>query len=86
MAADYITDPKHQAIIQGLVESGRFAKADDVIAEGIRLVEAQEEMRQLQRASLRIALREGMESGSASPEDEVFARLEARLPRKSQNE
>jgi antitoxin ParD1/3/4 len=52
-------------MIDGLVNSGRYATASEVMREGLRLVEEREERRRVKLEALRAAIQEGIDSGPA---------------------
>ena len=66
-------------MVRQLVESGRYASASEVVRDGLRLLEEREEHRQAKLATLREAIKEGMESGPATPLDidQVIAEAKA---------
>lgn len=62
----------HQAIVKELVATGRFTSADDVIAEGIRLLASREQLRQQIQAGI-----EQADRGDVFDHDTVFTQLKA---------
>ena len=64
--------PEQFAVVQQLIASGRFATAEDAVAEGIRLLASNERLRaQIQAGS------EQADRGEIADHDTVFARLRA---------
>jgi antitoxin ParD1/3/4 len=66
-----------EGAVQRLVESGRYNSRDEVLREGVRLVEEREKA----VAALDAALERGLadaDSGRIHDADEVFAELKAR--------
>lgn len=63
MAASYTIGEHFEAMVEGLVESGRYKTADDVVQAGLRLVEAREQEREAKLEALRAAIQEGIDSG-----------------------
>ena len=59
-----------QAIIQGLVASGRFPSVEDVISEGVRLLASTERLRQEVQVGI-----EQADRGEVVDHDTVFSRL-----------
>ena len=66
MNASVSLEPELVDLIKAKVESGRYASADDVVREALRLLERVE---RLETDRLRNAWREGVESGDAGPLD-----------------
>lgn len=67
-----------ETFIQQQLQSGRFNDASEVVRAGLRLLEEQEQRKQLDLEALRAEIDAGRASGIAKPVDEVFARLEAK--------
>lgn len=66
-----------EAVVEDLVENGRYNSKSEVLREGVRLV--QEREAELRRIDLAIA--QGLadaEAGRVTPAEEVFAELHAR--------
>jgi antitoxin ParD1/3/4 len=78
MPSSYNIGERYEALVRGLVESGRYASASEVVRDALRLVEEREDQRKAKLDALREAIREGVESGPAIPADEVFERLRRR--------
>ncbi len=67
-----------EAVVEALVENGRYGSKSEVLREGVRLVQE----RETELAALRTALEEGLEdirAGRTRPAEEVFDRLEREL-------
>lgn len=67
-----------ETFIRDQVHSGRFNNVSEVVRAGLRLLEEQEERRQLELEALRAEIAAGRASGPARSADAVFERLEAR--------
>ena len=78
MSRPYVLSPAEEAFAERLVASGRYASIDDVIQEGLRLLQERESAPALDLETLRRLWREGVESGDPIPADDVFDRLEAK--------
>ena len=76
MSRPYVLSPADEAFAERLVASGRYASIDDVIQEGLRLLQEHENAPALDIETLRRLWREGVESGNPIPADDVFDRLE----------
>ncbi|KYG22621.1 CopG family transcriptional regulator [Bradyrhizobium sp. AT1] len=71
MASSYSIGKHFEDLIDGLVESGRYASASEVMREGLRLIEEREEQRKLKLQALREEIQKGFDSG---PMEEVDPR------------
>ena len=65
--------PDQQAFIENLVQSGRFASADDVIGECVRLLVSREQLREQVNIGIKQADR-----GDLIDHDTVFTHLRTR--------
>jgi antitoxin ParD1/3/4 len=65
--------PDQQAFVENLVESGRFASADDVIGECVRLLASREQLREQVNVGV-----EQADRGELIDHDTVFANLRTR--------
>ena len=59
--------PQLEKLVRQKVESGRYNSASEVVREGLRLMEEQNEMHALQLERLRRDIRQGLESGPPRP-------------------
>jgi antitoxin ParD1/3/4 len=59
--------PQLEELVREKVSSGLYNSASEVIREALRLMEAQDQMRAIKLKRLRRDLREGLESGPATP-------------------
>lgn len=65
---------EHQlSFVAGLVDSGRYHGVSEVLRAGLRLLEEKEERRVAALRALEDAVREGLNSGEASPLESVDA-------------
>jgi putative addiction module CopG family antidote len=70
------------ALIDRLIESGRFSDASEVLSAGLRLLDDRESERQNLMAELEAAIQEGIDSGEPlemEPMDEIIARAEKEI-------
>ncbi len=67
-----------ETFIRDQVQSGRFNNVSEVVRAGLRLLEEQEERKQLELEALRAEIAAGRASGAAKPADAMFDRLEAK--------
>lgn len=61
--------PELSAIVKDAVATGRYASAGEVIREALRDWRTREDVREIERARLQAAWRQGIESGAAAPFD-----------------
>ncbi|MDR4307546.1 type II toxin-antitoxin system ParD family antitoxin [Chelatococcus sambhunathii] len=68
-------DPRWKELVDELVGEGRYASADEVVSEGLRLVEEREN----KRKALRDHLNAAVERGGSHTDEEVIASVERAL-------
>ncbi|MBI5132561.1 MAG: type II toxin-antitoxin system ParD family antitoxin [Rhodopseudomonas palustris] len=73
MAGSYTLDEQSEAFVEGLVESGRYETAGDVLRDSLRLMKAREAKLQ----ELRAAIQEGLDSGPMEEIGDMFERIKA---------
>jgi len=80
MATSYSIGKHFEDMIDGLIDSGRYATASEVMREGLRLVEEREERRKAKLDALRAEIQKGFDSGPAEEFDprEFFESVKAR--------
>jgi antitoxin ParD1/3/4 len=79
MPSSYTLGARFQAFVKGLVESGRYNNASEVVRDGLRLLEDREKLREIKMAELRRLAEEGRLSGLSDEDGEaVLDRLEAK--------
>ena len=81
MPASYALGTQFERFVSRLVKSGRYNSKSEVVREGLRLLLDREQERNAKIAALREAFRQGEESGSPIPAEEVFDRLETKYAR-----
>ena len=70
MATSYSIGKHFEELIEGLLESGRYSTASEVMREGLRLVEEREERRKAKLEALRAEqIQKGFDSGPAEEVD-----------------
>lgn len=69
MASSYTIGKHYEEFIKGLVDSGRYSTASEVLRDGLRLIEEKEERRKAKLEALRTAIQEGLDSGPAEAWD-----------------
>jgi antitoxin ParD1/3/4 len=81
MPASYALGSRFERFVAKLVKNGRYNSKSEVVREGLRLLLDREEERNAKIAALREAFRQGEESGSPIPAEQVFDQLEAKYAR-----
>jgi antitoxin ParD1/3/4 len=69
MATSYSIGKHFEDLIEGLIESGRYSTASEIMREGLRLVEEREERRKAKLEALRAEIQKGLDSGPAEEVD-----------------
>lgn len=67
-----------ERFVREQVESGRFNNASEVVRAGLRMLEENEQRKQIELEALRAGIAAGRASGPGKPAKEVFARLESK--------
>jgi len=75
MATSYSIGKHFEDMIDGLIESGRYSTASEVMREGLRLVEEREERRKAKLEALRAEIQKGIDSGPAEDVGDMFERI-----------
>jgi antitoxin ParD1/3/4 len=69
MATSYSIGKHFEGFIQGLLESGRYSTASEVIRDGLRMIEEREQRRNAKLEALRAEIQKGLDSGPAEEVD-----------------
>jgi antitoxin ParD1/3/4 len=64
MATSYSIGKHFEQFIEGLIASGRYSTASEIIRDGLRLIEEREQSREAKLEALRAAIQEGLDSPS----------------------
>lgn len=67
-----------EEFVKKLLDSGRFNNASEVVRAGLRLLEDEEQLREIRRRDLKSAIQEGIDSEDAGTIEEVVAKNRAR--------
>jgi antitoxin ParD1/3/4 len=80
MATSYSIGKHFEGFIEGLIESGRYSTASEVMRDGLRLIEEREERRKAKLEALRAEIQKGLDSGPAEEVDidEMIEAVKAR--------
>ena len=76
MPSSYTLGDHFETFVKEQVEGGRYASASEVIRDGLRLLEEQQQRRQDVLDGLRGEIEKGRRSGKPKPAAEVLDRLE----------
>jgi antitoxin ParD1/3/4 len=76
MPSSYVIGEHFEHFIREQLQDGRYSSASEVVRDGLRLLEEQEQLRQLRILELRKAVEESRKDPRPSvPAEEVFERL-----------
>jgi antitoxin ParD1/3/4 len=79
MPSSYTLGSRFEAFVKGLVASGRYNNASEVVRDSLRLLEDREKLREVKVAELRRLAEEGRLGGISDDDGEaVLDRLEAK--------
>jgi antitoxin ParD1/3/4 len=80
MATSYSIGKHFEEFIEGLIESGRYSTASEILRDGLRLIEEREERRKAKLEALRAEIQRGLDSGPAEEVDisEMMKSIKAR--------
>jgi len=72
--------PELEKLIHAKVASGRYTSASEVVREGLRLLEQEDQVRAAKLKELKRLIQEGLDSGDAGPLDmnEIIAEARRR--------
>ncbi len=70
--------PELEKFVNDKVKSGRYHSASEVIREGLRLLEEQEQLREVKLTALREEIQKGLASGQPIPGKQVFDEIRAK--------
>ena len=62
MATSYSIGKHFESFIEGLIESGRYSTASEVMRDGLRMIEEREERREAKLEALRAEIQKGLDS------------------------
>jgi len=70
--------PELEKLVTDKVKSGQYTSASEVVREGLRLVQEQDELRKIKLEMLRRDIQEGLNSGKSTPLDIEAIKAEGR--------
>jgi len=76
MPSSYAVGEHFEQFIKQQVEGGRYASASEVVRDGLRLLEEEQQRREATLEALRTEVKKGLASGKGKPAEEVLGRLE----------
>jgi antitoxin ParD1/3/4 len=83
MPSSYVIGEHFEHFIREQLADGRYSSASEVVRDGLRLLEEQEQLRQLRLLELRKAVAEARsDSRPEVPADQVFERLKRKYSAK----
>lgn len=77
MATSYSIGKHFEGFIEGLIDSGRYSTASEVLRDGLRLIEEREERRKAKLEALRAEIQKGIDSGPAEEVGDMFERIKS---------
>jgi antitoxin ParD1/3/4 len=77
MATSYSIGKHFEGFIEGLLESGRYSTASEVMRDGLRMVEEREERRKAKLEALRAEIQKGLDNGPTEEVGDMFARIKS---------
>jgi antitoxin ParD1/3/4 len=77
MASSYSIGKHFEEFVEGLIESGRYSTASEVLRDGLRLIEEREERRKAKLEALRAEIQKGIDSGPAEEVGDMFERIKS---------
>jgi len=69
MSMNVTVGERYEGLIKQLVESGRYESHSEAMRAALRLLEDQEAIREMRLEEMRMAIREGRDSGAPEPWD-----------------
>ena len=79
MPSSYVIGEHFERFVKDQIGSGRYGSASEVIRDALRLMEEQEQVRQVKLSNLRGDLQKGLASGASRPADTVFKAVRERV-------
>ena len=76
MPSSYAVGEHFEQFIKQQVEGGCYASASEVVRDGLRLLEEEQQRREATLEALRAEVKKGLVSGKGKPAEEVLGRLE----------
>ena len=81
MPSSYTLGKHFERFISGLIKSGRYASASEVMRDSLRLLEEREKLREARLNALRAEIAAGLESGPGERLDMDAIKVDARKQR-----
>lgn len=73
-----------EEFVRSQLAGGRYNNVSEVIRDGLRLLEDQEQLRLLKLDALRVEIQKGIDSGPGKPAERVLDRLERKYRKLSE--
>ena len=77
MASSYSIGKHFEEFVEGLIESGRYSTASEVLRDGLRPIEEREERPKAKLEALRAEIQKGIDSGPAEEVGDMFERIKS---------
>lgn len=81
MASSFTLGSHYESFIRGLVKSGRYASASEVVRDSLRLMEEREKLQAAKLEALRRDIQAGLASGPSTELDMTEIKASARQER-----
>ena len=85
MPSSYTLGDHFETFVREQVEGGRYASASEVVRDGLRLLEEEQQKRQAVLDGLRGEIEKGRRSGKPKPAAEVLDRLERKYAKRAKD-
>ena len=83
MPSSYVIGHHFEAFIKAQIEAGRYASASEIIRDGLRLLEDEQQFKQMKLDVLKAELQKGLDSGSSIAAADVFKEVRAYLAKQA---
>ena len=83
MPSSYVIGSHFEAFIKAQIEAGRYASASEIIRDGLRLLEDEQQFKQMKLDALKVELQKGLDSGPSIAAADVFKEVRAQLAKQA---
>lgn len=85
MPSSYVIGDHFESSIKAQIQQGRYARASEVVREGLRALEDRKKLRDAKLATLRGEMQRAADSGAGVPATAVFAAVRTRVAASGQD-